>query len=986
MMGKHLLCCLVSFFCVYGTESQSNVIEVDNLNGLSAFMREYEKIFTPNYVNDAENYHQHDIHVVDKFGKFMKLNYAAKHPQNIDILKMDEPNHSSNIDSLLCHDDEHNSIELYFKSSSTAKQYLIMIQNTLSTPDKSYFITAAHHWGCINKTSGRYESVLRQITVIDYDKLDKTKLILHTERASLIDVFETLNLEVRTNIGMHPHRIHKKVIEPESRRLWGLPSWEDVKAVGSALSDGISNKVQEVIDTVQEIKETATKVYQYAMGDPVEFIDTTTYTWSWNYYSRHDDISLSQYSAAMCRNCFAYLDLEYYYKLEIDDYTIRKLIMQMEGDMVINMDVQVNNTVNNAITIRIDEVAVPDFGYNVAGFTFGLFTSGEIEIGLQVDVEPFTFEYRATGRIKKGMIYDYDAGTQNYINENDLMYWKNGPKTKFQTTNIVLYAQPTIYLKLDHVGAVFFGLQPRLNLNYDRVPDSTDSCALYCTPSLSLNTFIGIDIDTLGFQWDKQYKLDMLQPTITDWGGCVEQAKVVQIQTHSPYLDYTPDSWDGYYGYYYYNSSYSYYDYDYDGNRRRMTSSGSTNNINVALIDLSLISIDAYRSDGQNSGWGKSNTQWWANMSTISEICNDWTLSCGGYKGLPILIPTNATLMISVINNKTLLGLYHTFIEVTPTSGWDLDNVDHYTNISCISRELFTLQTNTEHDDIPTYDIQLLEWYCDTNLSHLGIDESDPLHYSAWQCMITLPSTLNAIQLDSSFGNIMLFDGSWCSVFSLTKKPQYTLNYTQLETVNWNRIQWPVDLWYGLWHCGSNYSDTIELYFTKWNITDHFGTVNAVLRFPADDNDDGNWTYNLDYYLNGTIDLKQMTMNLNLNIPGINWTYAFIGLINLFEDGTMTYAGSIDQSGCTGFLLHGYWNVTQFDYIKTARFNHEDNNNIPAISGSNSSSFPTEGAIGFVIGMGTTLIIVGVAFAICRCRNKKKQSPLSYQLMDDNNL
>ena len=63
-------------------------------------------------------------------------------------------------------------------------------------------------------------------------------------------------------------------------------------------------------------------------------------------------------------------------------------------------------------------------------------------------------QYEADGYIKRGIEYDADSNTQNYISEHSFEYNKQGPKLQFTSLNITFYLKPTIYLSLNYIGSV----------------------------------------------------------------------------------------------------------------------------------------------------------------------------------------------------------------------------------------------------------------------------------------------------------------------------------------------------------------------------------------------------------------------------------------------------------------------------------------------------------------------------------------------------
>eukprot|EP01083_Nonionella_stella_P256686 879458_1 len=240
------------------------------------------------------------------------------------------------------------------------------------------------------------------------------------------------------------------------------------------------------------------------------------------------------------------------------------------------------------ISIPIPDIPIPDLAFGVAGVQFGLFIGAQIQLGVILEVDTFAFEFNAYGKIKKGFEYNVEKGTQNYINEQEFHYKKEGPKLEFKSAKVTLYIIPTIYLKLAHVGNVYFGIQPRLELLFEKNEELSETCSLTFTPTLSLQPFIGVNIDTLGLKWNKDIQFDAIQPSISNWGGCIVQAKLTQIQTveNDVTYDETPN------------------------NRRRRLISGFPDLETNAetFIDMSGIIDSEYKT---LNGWGSLGTEWW---------------------------------------------------------------------------------------------------------------------------------------------------------------------------------------------------------------------------------------------------------------------------------------------------------------------------------------------------------------------------------------
>eukprot|EP01084_Bolivina_argentea_P262658 444256_1 len=889
---------IILFMCVYGLDdtNQPVLLKIRNLNGLSPiFTPEYEQIFKPHYFDETKKYYKHNVHVTDEYGKFMKLYYEAQHPSNAHILKMDQTLHKINIKSMVC-DDE--NIELQFKSSLITNEYFENIRKVLSMSNNNYFITAGHEWGCQN-AQGRYESILRKITDVDVE--EDQVLILQTQKAYLVDIFDKLDLRFETNMGMHQHKVDYQNEMAHRRRLnWvtdGL-NWLWNK-VGKPLVNSFISLVNKVKATVEKIYTFTKIVVQYTLNQPVNITGSPHYLWEWNYDVNNSNASESfelskkfpvnaknSKSATLvqnmeCKNCYAYVKVGLEYQLYIEERTIKSAKLIATGDAEINIDIVGKAKVSGEIEIFSDSWPIPDFGFEVGNFKFGIFVGGAVAIGAEIETDIFVFKFNAKGSITKGFTYDAEPepgkDKQNYISEQDFHFDRTGPKLSFTSVKVTIYNQITVYLTLEHVGSVYFGLRPQAVLTFEKNKKlKTKICPLYYTISPQLLPFIGVNISTLGFKWKKKIPLPVLQTDFINMDGCIDHFEVTQIQSDS------------------------------DASTRRRLVPPLETNTATTFIDVSSIVNDNLM---KTAGFGNVGSEWWANMSTIDELCDDWIKTCSiSGTTIPMLAPDNATLLIHVIDDITLIAIYETFIPIGPGTKWNLDNVSVYSNVSCLARHRLILETANEHDDIPTYNVELLEFYCDVYLIDIGINEtSNSFNYDAWKCLISLPSKVNALQLEGaySFGNILIFDNTWCQVFSLTKTPHYVINETQINNVS--PLQYPSKLWYGTWNCNETASSKMELYFT--NFATFNGDIEAVLTFEDEEN----------YYLSGKIDLAKRKMWLEMMYWYDNKTsldefnITFYGTINILADGVITYAGSIEKTGCTGFLFEGYFNVTQFD-------------------------------------------------------------------------
>eukprot|EP00488_Nonionellina_sp_1-RS-2012_P002915 TRINITY_DN5889_c0_g1_i1.p1 TRINITY_DN5889_c0_g1~~TRINITY_DN5889_c0_g1_i1.p1 ORF type:complete len:121 (-),score=22.36 TRINITY_DN5889_c0_g1_i1:63-425(-) len=116
-------------------------------------------------------------------------------------------------------------------------------------------------------------------------------------------------------------------------------------------------------------------------------------------------------------------------------------------------------------------------------------------------------------------------------------------------------------------------------------------------------------------------------------------------------------------------------------------------------------------------------------------------------------------------------------------------------------------------------------------------------------------------------------------------------------------MQYPSKLWYGIWDCEQLLKESAketELYILDYN---HSTSETNVVMYLNEDT----------FYLHGYIDLENMTMQLvyvDWDGPNDIWngTLHFIGVLEVFYDGTMIYAGSIEYEGMLPVLFKVYLN------------------------------------------------------------------------------
>ena len=318
--------------------------------------------------------------------------------------------------------------------------------------------------------------------------------------------------------------------------------------------------------------------------------------------------------------------------------------------------------------VNTSHIPMPYLGFSVAGIEFGVTAYGGLGIGVEMEIEFAALGFSATGNIKRGIEYDAENNLQNYISDQDFVYSKTGPQIEFESMNITLYLKPTLYLALEYIGDIFFGLQTSIeftfskNVDYDDSADFAD-CAIDYVPSTKLLSFVGARLQPLGLTdiLDKNASIESAHSILYDLQGCITQSTLTKLET-----------------------------YLHPSSRRRL---GDHGNINDTVVDTVTFNGKHAMLDYTNShllhmdryyGWGSRNSRWYGNMTRLPSKCPSGRVLVDGmgYEH-PVYIPEEGSLVIRVEDDKngeSLTALLHTNVELF-ADDWGIT-----TNVTCLSR------------------------------------------------------------------------------------------------------------------------------------------------------------------------------------------------------------------------------------------------------------------------------------------------------------
>ena len=279
--------------------------------------------------------------------------------------------------------------------------------------------------------------------------------------------------------------------------------------------------------------------------------------------------------------------------------------------------------------------------------------------------------------------------------------------------------------------------------------------------------------------------------------------------------------------------------------------------------------------------------------------------------------------------------------------------------------------------NVDNYNVTVLEWYCDLNLSAYGIEEGSALE-EAWIGMISLPNTMDALVLDPSFDAIMLFDEAWCQTFVLGKQHAYREDLQELLAFAYTTdlYSYPSQQWFGSYHCTHSSSISMSLLFESFFWRNGTGTA---------------WLLGGDepVFLRGNINFEERSATLWNEDENLE----FVGLVTLMQDGTVLYSGSVNADDCSGFVFKGWLDTTPFEsavdsgtstgpWVTTSRPDEALNECEGKTSDAN------EKWIGLGIGLGAALIVMLVVMMVVKLMGysvvKVGKANGTYNLMYEN--
>ena len=586
-----------------------------------------------------------------------------------------------------------------------------------------------------------------------------------------------------------------------------------------------------------------------------------------------------------------------------------------------------------------------------------------------------------------------------------------------------VYVRPTVYLELDYVGSVYFGLQGEAEFTITENSGSSD-CVIDYTPTAKITTFVGGRLAPLNYTlWNGSTQLSTYQATLTSLEGCITSSELTTYELSWSGSDSTETT-----------ATYTYTETDTDTDGSDTTgATGTTGTDRRRLarknrqytnfhVNYNSPNTLAYTEPMQL--WGKKGNEWWGNLTNA--ICES------SYENTNETLADEGWLLLRVTQAKRgqfrplkMIGIYQTkFNNYTLIDG-------SKTNFICLARLNFTEQNSTVYKDLPNFafHVSLLEYYCDVNNESLlyisddesGADSATSVTKTAFLNMITLDTSMEAISGGSHYRTIYLYDrDSYCHSFILSKQFGYDLvslgdridaNLSQIVDTSEleNDVKSQLALhsalsgnngWFGTYHCSSTSSGIDIIHYTTMIFQAFdYGTNNVTVfaRIDTDSDADGAIETSGETWLNGVIDWSENMLCLNgygfgndtTISGGDDDTVQFCGFLTMLQDGSLYYAGNVTYAtkNCNGFALKGYVNANSL-IKEDSNANSGSDSGSGGVGSSGNDDLDSESfAYGILTGIGICLIVLVLGGVILmRCMgfelvNKKRNG--NYAMMNE---
>ena len=544
--------------CVHVQAVQEKVIKVEQLSPALLFSQS-DRIFSPSSVTLDGLEAAHKVRVYDDEGRFMNLEYTAKHPSDIRLLKMEDKEHRDKIHSVGC---SLNTITINFVSQDITNDYLDYFEH--GSDEQADYIVGSHLWKCYNPNTRMYSPIIGKVKDININELSLEIEVEHV--SSYLSIFSDLDIKYSTNLNAddaitknsnldrYHSRRHSHLYSAGSsrssrlsdRKQRGLLSWGSFKDWVSDTWDDVVEGVEEYADQVGDLVDTIKdEITDKVLDQVLESVNlnksvSSALDWTQNMSNAYLDSN----NYGECKECSVEMEMTYYYEVSIVSGSLISFKSGAKGpvSMVVDItvdtsDVGVLSNGSYAYSSQYNEMSgeedVPDLSFTVSGVTIGFSTYGVLSVGVESTAKYAEFGAKINGEIERGVMYSKDAGTYEYITDQTLDYSLVGPILEYSTSKLRVYIKPTLYMKMDYVGSLYFGLSSSLAIATTE-NSGTSTCVIDYTPSGKVTSYIGGEVYLLpssslsSFNFTNQVSVS--QTVLTNLEGCITQEDLLTYQ------------------------------------------------------------------------------------------------------------------------------------------------------------------------------------------------------------------------------------------------------------------------------------------------------------------------------------------------------------------------------------------------------------------------------------------------------------------------
>ena len=232
--------------------------------------------------------------------------------------------------------------------------------------------------------------------------------------------------------------------------------------------DSLISSIEEDVSDWEEDVSTVTAVIE---GKKVSRNGSeTNELWSYD----HSGSYLDSNNYVKCTSCYAKLDLTFTYKFTIESETLTLFSCIATGTATMEVDIDLTHNWSYEWDGTSSKLPIPYLSFDVFGITFGFDVYGTLGIGVSIDIDFALFGGKISGSISRGIEYTPSNGVSYINSDSGFTYTINGPELLFTTASVTIYSKPTLYLALDYIGDVYFGIQGEITFTLVQNSGSTD--------------------------------------------------------------------------------------------------------------------------------------------------------------------------------------------------------------------------------------------------------------------------------------------------------------------------------------------------------------------------------------------------------------------------------------------------------------------------------------------------------------------------------